>query len=1441
MTDPTQMPSLSQDESLLIPLPSVADWSTYGNILQSTEQALVRLFDETDKTLSLVEAAESGAFSTLDAAESTLTDLQSRTASAKDRLDNFSNLPVTGGTYTHFIMDAFQSNQVRDTTVSLGSEPLVYGSTQASVYACPSRPSLEMDTRKQVLRLKNEGTLSVISGLPGTSGITVDRAHGNAGAAPASMSKNVWKHTVVSHVPLLETDPAPSWIPSTYTGGACVRLKVQIENPSPATEVHLRGLSSTTLLETVIAVDSRLNPLMLTGHPAKALNAPWQGNFAGSGLSITGQARWAAAPDRSRSVSAVSGADQAIIIHGLASLSVAVSQLHYILRYRAYCPYLNPYDAQALPAGNPCPPRKTYVQAVYTQSGAVLGTEYFKDEYTTASVYTGVSSFVHLLSCPAGTDTVTFQFGTDPGLDFHKETANAEVAYSDFWVCDETITRLWNLALPDPISSSTAGLTSTDADLQVSLGNPKALLPVSTAWITLSQPSARLLPADVPAEVTAASTPENMQEYEFASKNPPLSALPFGGIDPLPLRWTPAPASTPEYKSFGWFGKLRSSTLPAYARLGKSRARALPVPALFTNYREKEQSAVYTYTIGLSGLSLIRQQYASSGLYLSRPIQNIGGGISAEIREIGIATDPPLATFGDRIRLWVVPDSEVLEGTQQDSPSSLLERAVPLDRARPRATFHCSSESLPAVIPAVSDISEYWKNLAQNVVQPLVPAFSIPPSQASENMQGLLAFQNSFQLKRVPYINREAITRITNVLTTGSSLLPGTYDPNAVKPLASLAAGGTYAVGGYRPVTLELKLSNGATVFPDALGKPRPGEIIYSGSEILQEGADISSASLPSSPDPYTYSTSNDLAKAERAQITFSRSFTTAHSPIAAGGQGAAISLWWHKSADFDASKGGVQSGYDVLLSASEYDVDALSGSIRVRANPPGSWADYDQIVAKYYWRSGTLAPREVFPQRDITALYTPFNPYLVNAPSGIAAASLPPSTPSIPILNGYKSTATLLSDPAMLNHGQSWQAFGKNADGDGLWNGFGHYSYNPRLHLPYAYFAADNSDEGVRQSFPYPGPGTANLSTWYSYDSGNTFPNDRRFWFNLEVLDGSGNVVERFGSTNNGFQFRPLAAGTTGLPCLMGSETDSSNLTSTPPAWFPAAAASKWPAFKSTLVQGSQNVYQWPSAAMSQVTLSSGRTGFAVSVIAGGSPGSVVDNLDTFAVNLTDRPEAPYAAQVPFITPKMPGYTLRVTTRALDGNNDGNGITGFRTDVWWTTPFYQQGCPTGYTYDAATDTCTRTASLINPLPTSGLGAGTLKAVPSSLADLLAASLQQSYPVTRNVTDYEQGTVSPLTPVDMDPLSPSYYPVFEYRIDSGGIPVLANDFSDIGPYAGTELVWKYDYLDNSPRIILEILPEGLTSLSLPSTIDPGSTSESTPEIAAIYMLINARS
>lgn len=93
----------------------------------------------------------------------------------------------------------------------------------------------------------------------------------------------------------------------------------------------------------------------------------------------------------------------------------------------------------------------------------------------------------------------------------------------------------------------------------------------------------------------------------------------------------------------------------------------------------------------------------------------------------------------------------------------------------------------------------------------------------------------------------------------------------------------------------------------------------------------------------------------------------------------------------------------------------------------------------------------------------------------------------------------------------------------------------------------------------------------------------------------------------------------------------------------------------------------------------------------------------------------------------------------------------------------------------------------------------------------------------------------------MDPLSPDYHPVFEYRINPGGVPALATDFSDIGPYAGTKLDWAYDFLDVSPRIVLEVLPEGASALDLPDAPDASVAGTRTPELRSLCIVVNARS
>lgn len=1417
------MTNLASEPNTLISIPNTVDWSSYSTLLSETEQALIRLYAEVDSSLSAVDSIAALVDHNLEAASSSLKDLQSRTNSSELHLDSTFNVPLTGGQYTRLITESFRDEGIRDSASSLSREPLSLGLSPGTDLSCPARPPLEIDRITQTLRLAEEGTSEVFRGLPETTVIggtcALDKIHGT----PVKTSSG-WSISCASRSPLTILEPLESWVPSTYSGGAVARLHLALNVPSPITELLISGDTNTNLLETIAAVDSRQNPLALGGNPLRALNVGWHGNLTSAGLTVTGTSRWIKAPDRDPSLYPVgsfnSSLDYALAVHGQASFVCPVhSNKHYIFRYRAFCPYANSYDTVSTPTGNPISPdcSSTHISFHVSQADALAGinpssTEAFNDPYPSGTEYIGASNNVHVITSSKNALWVRVSLGTDPGIDFHARTANAETAYSDVWFCDEAVTRLYDLPMNSPGDGGEA------EKRYVSIGNTTGKLSFSDVWLTFASDTSDL----------SSST----EEVSIANNrpNPPLAALPFSGVDPLLLRWEASKEtnSNPN-KKVGFWNQRKLPRLFRRSRTSQNALLELSSPESF--------NALYVYTISLNYLSLSRRSFAASGLYLTLPLGELGAGLSGEIRELGVITDPPLPSLGDRVRLWIIPDSEVLTSTDRDSPSALLARAVPLDRSRPRATFHCTAEGLAGVAPASSDVADAWATL---LGQPtLHPAFSIPPSLANESSIGLPPFQSSFLLKHVPYINREAIRKVSVALTSGSALLPGVYDPNAVRPLAEIAnptgREATYAVTGYRPVTLTLTLPNGAVVRPDSLGKPRPGELVFSGKEILQEAGDVESQYLPASPNAYAFSGVNDPAVSSRARLSFNRAYLTAHSPIASGLQGASLSLFWHKSKDFDASKGGIQSSYDVALPSSDYEVDVATGHITVHAPPPGSWTEYDQIVAEYYWQVGSLAPREVFPQPDLLSLYTPFSPYMIGtAPSGSATTSLVLYKPTQSILQGYVNTATLLSDPSFTNHGQSWVSFHHN--NDNIWSNAGRgSSFNPHIPSPWNYWFADNGGEGCQQHIPYPGPGGGNISCWFAYNADNHSDNynTRVIRILLEVVQGdSGPVLESYSFLTN-----PAQRGTGGLPCLYGSDTDASNLTLTPPAWFPVSSSnpSAWTNFRSSLKQSSnQTVYQWPSYRM----VGSGST---LSVPTTTSPASGdIDNSTIFSVVPTTRPEAPYAVRIPFQTPKAPGLQVHVTTTLVDGNNDGQGVIGFRTDLWWTTPNFTQGCIAPYVYDPVTDQCKFTPVVAGTV-SSGGDAGTLKPIPSDLSDLLAGSLQQSYPVTRNITDYEGGTNSTLTPVNMDPLSPNYHPVFEYRIDSGGVPVLGDDLSDLGPYAGTKLEWAYDYLDISPRLALEILPENISALDLPDTPDPTTPCLTTPEISAFRIVINARS
>ena len=1541
-------------------------WQQYARLQDDLESLLRSLFLETEDILQLSDYALMLADSGLDEFAHALKDINSDLNAFKTQADYIVSqaIPMTGSEYTRLITEAFRDSGVQDRVTSFGREPITLSEPNINVLSCPTRPALEVDPTLQVLRLRKEGTFTAFSGLPGQSRsrsiggeLYIDKIYGTPVERIGAMGQDskAWTLSAASRMPLGRgfsylDSPLVPWIPDTYQGGIAVRLRADLQNPAPITELRLRGSLlpggvQTRLLETAAVVSSRPDPLNLTSHPTRALNQGWAGppvlSNVGWALTPGSTSRWTTAPDRPAYLySNGSLADYALILAGQAYTSLSARpNSHYALRYRAFCPYHYPGAVVSAPSGvYPAPPSATFVSVYYYASASPtfgidtpLHIDTFRDEYPLqGNGYGGAGTYVHLVKTPKTCQTLILAVGTDPIYQqgINNSQNNAEVAYSDVWICDEVLTRTWSKELPTAMDSNLQGpqipggvgsFSNEEAveSLVVSLGNLSGGFILTDVWVTLGQaspsieradtwdslsnhvvespilpPYALSLPVDIPskrvshdplilhqaryvgvgqAEWDASKYRLVGQLLQTARQWPSIfsrlglwtSTFSRGGRrDPLPIPfkgaagryWKLVPGITSQKTAITSMMSQVSAMWPnlwqTILQLSKARRQALSRPILLLSSLTEakaqavDASSLYVYSLGLSSFSLIREEYATSGLYITEQMQNIDGknSVAGEIRELGIITDPPLPTFGGRLRLWIVPDSQVLDGTGQDSPSSLLSRAIPLDSQNPRATFHSTAESLSGVSPAQSDIMNAWMHLGGGGSQ---PAFSVSPSIATDIMRGGIDpdyVQTGIRLSHLPYINREAIYRVSAAISSGSTTKPKAYDPNAVGPIVELAlaaSGGTglNSISGYQPIRVTLDLPNGRQILPDVLGRPRPGEVIYSGREILQQASDTQMSYLPADPAVYAHKTADNPALSMQQQQVFKKSFVTAYSPIAAGINGAAIKLYWHKSADFDPASGGILIRSNVLLANSDYEVNVNTGQIRIIGTPPSSWQEYDQIVAEYYWRVGDISPKEFFPPADLLSLYTPYVPYIVGGAAGTAGPPL--YVPLQSILQGYLDTPTLLSDPSFTQQGTRW-----TTTNDVDWNGAGRDNNNYSSHItgPYNYFFGDSDGEGVSQTIVYPGPGASNLSVWFNYDPDDGHaPVDARTTITLSVLrDGSSTPLEQYS-----FVADPPYRGTQNLPCMKGSDTNSSQLGVTPPWWFPfdVNAAnpymSAWSYFRSTLTpnESSQTVYQWPSMHMSAnshgdyVIPTDTTTGFA-------APADSVDNTTTFGCVRSSHYEYPWGCAIPLTTPKAtPGSTplrLKVSVNRRGGSNAGLGCIVSRIDLWFKNPNYVMGCQSPYAYDAATNSCKYQLAPTGTV--TGPGSSTL------LGDIFLVPTQQTYPVTRNITNYATDSSQTLRRANMDPLSPDYYPIFEYRIDPGGVLKFADDLSSIGSYAGTDVEVRYDYLDISPRVIVEVLPEGQSAFDLPSStaMTPTRPAVETPVLNSLHILLNTR-
>jgi hypothetical protein len=109
------------------------------------------------------------------------------------------------------------------------------------------------------------------------------------------------------------------------------------------------------------------------------------------------------------------------------------------------------------------------------------------------------------------------------------------------------------------------------------------------------------------------------------------------------------------------------------------------------------------------------------------------------------------------------------------------------------------------------------------------------------------------------------------------------------------------------------------------------------------------------------------------------------------------------------------------------------------------------------------------------------------------------------------------------------------------------------------------------------------------------------------------------------------------------------------------------------------------------------------------------------------------------------------------------------------------------------------------------LDARPVASIPTSGIDF-TGTLNQTFPVTRNVTDYVHGAAVRLKPANLDALDPNYYPVYEYLVDDRGRLVFADNFSSLGDRPA-KITVEYESLLIEPRLIIEYAKGAINEFS----------------------------
>lgn len=384
---------------------------------------------------------------------------------------------------------------------------------------------------------------------------------------------------------------------------------------------------------------------------------------------------------------------------------------------------------------------------------------------------------------------------------------------------------------------------------------------------------------------------------------------------------------------------------------------------LLSSSNQAVTRSLFTYDLSILDLQARHREYAGQGLWLSKPYP-----VRGDVREIRLVSDPDLTQL---VESRDKPVNFFLTLRDEDGPDK--------------------SVSVSGRVTITAEGESYVPNSTSNVVLPVV-SLSQQFNGTDEN--------GKLQLPYNPYINMERIHSLQYNLTSGDTEWPSYYNPNKSKYYVYRT--GTPAdrekrrlegrtvtleqIEGYRPISVTIRFKNGLVATPDIFGPSRAGDIGYASGELLNtiELSDELISSASSRGAAFSEIARTLLANlrnrgidqltvsdpiVNRTRRTTIVALTTKNKPVISSLNGTSLTLYWHKSSD--VSRSGPTSGMpittgDVLISPTEYQVDAYNGIITVNAQPTNANSQYDSFIAYYYYRRSETRGRESFDTRDV-------------------------------------------------------------------------------------------------------------------------------------------------------------------------------------------------------------------------------------------------------------------------------------------------------------------------------------------------------------------------------------------------------------------------------------------------------------------------------------------